>query len=115
MYRRGFLFRAFLALLAIGLLLTMARGVGRFNWWRGYRMGQWSVQEGREETPFRDPPGPHGLRGFGHWPRVGLFSALCGVGLLIKLGLILLAVALVNLDDRLEALLHARAQLLEPR
>ena len=96
MYRRGCLVKVLLALLAIGLLLTVARGVGRFGWWQGYRMGQWSAPEEREEAPFHHPQGPRAPSRFGYRPRMGLLSAMCGVGLLVKLGLVLLLVALVS-------------------
>ena len=94
MYRKGCLVKVLLGLLVIGLVLTVARGVGRFGWWHGYRMGQWSVQEEREAIPFRRPPlGPGVL---GHYPRMGMLRALCGVGLLVKLGVVLLLVTLVS-------------------
>jgi hypothetical protein len=95
-YRRGCWVKVLLGLLAIGLLLMVARGVGRLGWWQGYRMGQWSAQEERGEAPFHHPLRPRGPGSFGYRTGMGLLSALCGVGLLIKLGLVLLLVTLVG-------------------
>ncbi len=53
------------------------------------------------------------MEGLGIRAQASLRQRLCRLG--VDLAIVLLAVALVDLDDRLEALLYGRVQLLEPR
>jgi hypothetical protein len=94
MSRGRFLLKALLALVLVGLLVSTVAGILGMAWWRGYRIAQWTAEEGEEAVPRLRRPFTLGWPRYGG--RFGLFSHMCGVWLLFKLVLLLLLISLVG-------------------
>jgi len=93
MSRGRFVLKALFALVMVGMLLSAVMGILGLGWWRGRRIAQWTPGETQEMVPhLRGLYGPSLLL---HGPRFGLFSFLCGAGLL-KVALILLLLVFVG-------------------
>jgi hypothetical protein len=93
-FRGRFVLKALLALVLIGLLVSAVAGMRGLAWWRGYRAAQWMAQEGETARPYDYGPFEPGR--WGYRPRLGLFSTICGAGLLFKVLMVLLLVSLVT-------------------
>jgi len=93
MFRKWFWVKALATLVVIGLLVAGGFTLSRVSWWQGYRMSQLAMGS-EEDTAVPDLPFGYG---FGHRRLHGRFPLfLFGVGLLFKVGLFLLLLAVIG-------------------
>lgn len=95
MHKGGCLFKGLLALVAVSLLVAAGAGILNMGRWQGYWMARATAGEQAGEADPR-PHLPYAPGGITHRPYHRVLPFLCGVGLMLKLGLLAIVVMLVG-------------------